>query len=105
MNNVDIQECVNDDQKEQLTDENIVGLVSHGDHGHLQDDNQGAGNNDRMSCGEGLKAIQTAPAQNEQQREMTVTTDLLLCRLWHNIAGEEVKNARKLIFITYFFKK
>jgi Zn ribbon nucleic-acid-binding protein len=36
MNNVDIQECVNDDWKEQLTDKNIVGLVSHGDHGHCE---------------------------------------------------------------------
>jgi len=39
-----------------------VGLVSLGDHAHLQDDNQGAGNDDRMSCGEGLKALGTATA-------------------------------------------
>jgi hypothetical protein len=38
MNDVDIQECVNDDWKEQLTDRNMVGLVILGHHGHLQDD-------------------------------------------------------------------
>jgi len=38
-----------------------VGLVSYGDHGHLQDYNQGAGTDDGMSNDEGLKAIRTPP--------------------------------------------
>jgi hypothetical protein len=79
--------------------------VSHGDCGHLQDDNKGAENDDRMSHGGGLKAIGTPLAYNEQEKEVTITTDILLCRLWHNVAAEEVKNAHKQVFITHFFKK
>jgi hypothetical protein len=54
-----------------------MSLVSRDEHGHLQDDNQGTRNNDRISSGAGLKAIWTPPAKNEQEREMTIATDLM----------------------------
>lgn len=104
VNNVDIQEYVNDDWKEQLTDKNIVGLVKHGDRSHLQDDNQGAGNDDRMSHGGEWKAVRTSLPYNEQEKEMTITTDILLCRLWHNVAAEEVKNAHNKYSLHIFSK-
>jgi hypothetical protein len=48
VNSDDIQEWINQDEAHQLTDNNMVDLMSHADSDHLEDDNEGAGKVDRM---------------------------------------------------------
>jgi hypothetical protein len=93
-----MQEWINQDKEQQLTDD-IVDLMN-----HAGDDNEGPEKADRMSHSEGLNSIETTLAYVEHQRE-TTATDVLLFRRRCNRATKKRKEAQKQIPISNFLKK
>jgi hypothetical protein len=104
VNDDDIQEWINQDKEQQLTDNGIVDLANHAGDDDLEDDNKGPGKADRMSHSEGLNSIEAALAYVEQQRKVTAT-DILLFKCWCDLAAKKRKEAQKQIPITNFLKK
>jgi len=70
---------MNHDEVQQLTNNNLIDLMSHAGDDHLEDGNIGAGIVDRISNSRGLKAIETTLAYVGHERDVTAT-DILLFR-------------------------
>ena len=70
---------MNYDEVQQLTNNNLIDLVSHAGDDYLEDGNVGAGIVDRISNSRGLKTIETILAYVGHERDVT-PTDILLFR-------------------------
>jgi hypothetical protein len=70
---------MNHDEVQQLTNNNLIDLMSHAGDDHLEDGNIGTGIVDRNSSSRGLKAIETTLAYFGHERDVTAT-DILLFR-------------------------
>jgi hypothetical protein len=68
-----IQEWINQDEEQQLTDYSLEDLVNHAADGNLGDNNGGPEKADRIGHSEGLNSVETAPAYIEQQKEAVST--------------------------------
>jgi hypothetical protein len=104
VNNDNVQEWINQDKEQQLTNNDIVDPVNHAGDDNLEDDNKGPEKAHRMSHSEGLNSIETPLACVEQQTEVTAT-DILLFRRWHDLATKKRKEVQKQIPIINLLKK
>jgi hypothetical protein len=73
-----------------LTDENIAYLTCYAGDDHVEDDNEGAEQVDRMGHSGILKAIETALTCDEQKRGPTAK-DKLLSRRWCGLCRKEME--------------
>ena len=68
---------MNHDEVQQLTNNNLIDLMSHAGDDHLEDGNIGEGIVVRISSSSGLKAIETTFAYVGHERDVTATGILL----------------------------
>uniref|UniRef100_K7GGY3 HTH CENPB-type domain-containing protein n=1 Tax=Pelodiscus sinensis TaxID=13735 RepID=K7GGY3_PELSI len=97
VNDDDIQESMENDEQQELTDRDIIALVNRDDNDNEDDEDEDTNDNDkteRISHSEGVKALEAALAYVEQQGEATAS-DVMLLRRWRDLAARKRNKAGK----------